>query len=299
MFVDDYLTFRTDAELNLHNLLYSDAWRQEAAESGTRPKAQTIDDELALRDGAGYPAAVRFYRQQLIDRDLLFDASMRDLSSRLVGRDGTTPAGWREIFDPLVEDYLATDWDRHRDRNETWTREVADGLNQLLPEVIARLQDVFGQVLPEPPVLVSTVLVGRTGPAYTADDPAHIICSTTHRKAQGLAAVEIVLHEACHLLADPLYRSLDARLDTAAVHRPELWHVVQFYLVGEVVAAAWRRRGVDYEPYLSATGLFDRAWPQLRDCVPRAWSGYLDGSWGWDSACDRLVAAVAGDVARE
>ena len=169
---------------------------------------------------------------------------------------------------------------------------MVEHLTTLLPAVMRQLESLLRMDFPDSPMLVSTVIVGRTGPAYTQIRPTHITCSTSHRKNQGLAATEIIVHEACHAIAEPLWKALDARVTPGAAHGSELWHVVLFYLVGEVVARAWNRAGVHYQPYIDATGLFQRAWPQLRDPVRAAWSDYLDGSSPWDQCCDQLAEAV-------
>lgn len=284
--------FRSDAALNLHNVLYSEAWAQQSAASGRDSGAQAVPGDLALRGVPGYQETVDYYRRELINRDLLFDESMRQLSALLVGRAGSAPAGWDGVFTPLLDHYRDMDWPDHQARNLVWAEQVIAGLTQLLPEVIARLEEVFCLTLPDRPVLVSTVLVGRTGPAYTDVHPTHIICSSSHRKSQGLAAVEVVLHEACHSLAEPLLAALSSRVDPTHPQARELWHVVMFYLVGEVVAEAWARHGVDYQPYLNATGLFERAWPMLREPVRDACSSYLDGTSGWDATWDRLAESL-------
>jgi hypothetical protein len=72
-----------------------------------------------------------------------------------------------------------------------------------------------------------------------------------------------ISHYHTHLAGHALLsqQSLDA--STAREHG-DLWHVVQFYVAGAVVKDVLRVRGIDYVPYLYATGLFDRAWPHYR-----------------------------------
>jgi hypothetical protein len=47
----------------------------------------------------------------------------------------------------------------------------------------------------------------------------------------------------------------------------DLWHVVLFYIAGEVTRQELAKVGVEYKPYLYAIGLFDRAWPRFRSPV--------------------------------
>ena len=287
-----WFDFRADVMLNLHHVMYAEAWRVEEQETGAAAGAQLVRDNLELRRTIRYQPAVDYYRSAVIHKDLLFDGSMRQLASHIVGRSGSVPDGWFDIMRPLLDAYAATDWILHQEWNLAWTREVTSLLTNLLPEVMPRLEDLFRQTIPDAPILVSTVVVGRTGPAYTTIRPTHITCSTSHRKSQGLAATEIVIHEACHAIAEPLRAALDDRVAASVPHGSELWHVVLFYLTGEVVARAWNRSGVDYRPYLDATGLFERAWPQFQVPVRDAWSGYLEAKTSWDQCCDQLAAAV-------
>ncbi|SDR98705.1 hypothetical protein [Microlunatus soli] len=290
MSTETVFRFSSDAAMNLHHVLYSEACAAESAATGARPRAQHLEGGLTIRGSAAYEAAVDYYRHELITRDLLFDSTMRRLSAEVAGLGGTAPHGWSDVFQPALGDYLGADWSGHDATNVAWTVQLTDRLAPLLPDVVGRLEQVYRTPLPDVPVPVSTVVVGRTEPAYTAEGPDHITCTTTHRKSQGLQSVEIVLHELSHLLAGPLYEALAAR--ATSDERPDLWHVVLFYLTGQVVARAWADHGVDYLPYLDATGLFDRAWPDLRQPVGDAWNGYLDGTRDWDSACDQVVDAV-------
>jgi hypothetical protein len=73
-----------------------------------------------------------------------------------------------------------------------------------------------------------------------------------------------------------------------------LWHVVQFYITGQVVRDVLAAKGIDYEPYLYSTGLFDRAWGRYRLAVERHWRPYVDGKVTLDEAVAGTVAQVLG-----
>ena len=218
--------------------------------------------------------------------------TLQALSAHLVGRGGAVPAGWSEVFEPLVGEYMATDWPDHDRHNREWSTAVAAGLADLLPEVMDRMQVLYRTDLPDPPVLVSTVYVGDRLPGYTSIRPTHVTCSTSHSESRGWSAVEIVLHETSHAMVHLLRDSIRDRIDIRQGALGQLWHVSLFFITGQVVARLLADRGVAYTPYLESTGLFDRAWPQFRQPITDAWTGYLDGQWDWDAACDRLADAV-------
>ena len=50
--------------------------------------------------------------------------------------------------------------------------------------------------------------------------------------------------------------------------------------------------GVEYNPYLYSTGLFDRAWPQFRVPVEQHVQAYIDGNITLQQMSANLAAAV-------
>ena len=50
--------------------------------------------------------------------------------------------------------------------------------------------------------------------------------------------------------------------------------------------------GVDYRPYLYATGLFDRAWPTFREPVERVVRAFVDGQITLDQMAAELAKAL-------
>lgn len=296
MAADRWFTFASDAALNLHHLIHAEAWAAEAAETGRRSMAQPLPpQDLELRRTPGWPDAIAYYRTRLIERHLLFDDTMQDLASWLIGRGGAVPAGWEQAFTPVLTAYTETDWPDHDRHNTTWAASVGTLLDSHLPHAVDRLQQLYRRALPQPPLLVSTVWVGSAEGAYTSLHPTHITCSTTDPRSQGFAAAEILLHEASHAIARDLQESIRVRLDVTQPGVGQLWHAALFFITGQVVARLLAEQGVAYTPYVDSSGLFDRVWPQFREPITEAWSGYLDGRWGWDSACDRLATAVERD----
>jgi hypothetical protein len=78
----------------------------------------------------------------------------------------------------------------------------------------------------------------------------------------------------------------------AARQLPDQWHAALFYLTGEVVRQALAERGIAYEPYVYANGLFERAWPQLRAPLELHWRPYVDGQVALNEAVRQVVASV-------
>jgi hypothetical protein len=72
----------------------------------------------------------------------------------------------------------------------------------------------------------------------------------------------------------------------------DLWHVVLFYIAGEVTRQELAKVGVEYKPYLYAIGLFDRAWPRFRSPVETSVQPYIDGKATLEQMVTSLVTAI-------
>lgn len=139
---------------------------------------------------------------------------------------------------------------------------------------------------------------GSSG-ANSVTNPDHILMSSGVPGYEDDSGLEMVFHEAAHTILGPgngaVWRALDG---AAAALRAEelpgtLWHPVLFYTTGKVVQALLAERGVaNYEPYMYRQGLFERAWPELRQPLEQHWQPYLDGRIELDEAARRLLDAV-------
>ena len=65
-----------------------------------------------------------------------------------------------------------------------------------------------------------------------------------------------------------------------------------FYTAGEVTRQQLAKDGVEYKPYLYATGLFDRAWPRFRAPVEQHVQAYIDGKISLEQMAANLATAV-------
>jgi hypothetical protein len=85
---------------------------------------------------------------------------------------------------------------------------------------------------------------------------------------------------------------VNAALAASNKRAGDLWHVVLFYIAGEVTRQQLAKNAIDYKPYLYATGLFDRAWPQFRAPVETHVQAFIDGKIALEQMAANLAAAV-------
>ena len=294
------LQFHSDFLLNLHHTLYGAAWarRPEAgtlrAFAGALPAR--LDAPLSADERAAWDAAVVHYDQQVASRDLLFGRGMRSLKLALVAGDLSSDAvgtELRAVLDAAAPVYRRHFWPAHDRANRAWISTTTGNARGIAPDVVKRLEQLYGVAWFTSPVRVDVVWVGNRQGAYTTNEPTHVVISTGDPENAAWTAVETVFHEVSHTLVLPIQDKLARALGERSKAHSVLWHVVQFYVTGAVVKEALKKRGVDYVPYMYSTGLVDRAWSQYRKPVEENWAPYVEGKISLDEAIARTVAAVS------
>lgn len=182
--------------------------------------------------------------------------------------------------------YESCRWAAQDRENRRW-------IEQLLPllaahgEAIGRRLDELYQTplhgLPLPVDVVPAALPTGASSIILEPEGGHILVSSLDEGNQGLAALELVFHEASHIVVarwrdDPLPTAIDEAAEALDLTPPDdLWHVLMFYTTGEAVRRILEDAGEPgYTPYLYR-GLFERAWPELQEPIERAWPAYMDG----------------------
>ena len=263
--------------LNLHLRLHY-------AATGRRPMPP---DAPPPPDGPEWTAAVEYYRARFGERGgmgLIFDDELVALSRHL----STLGSELTGVDAPLAEHLRAVatqvDWQTEDARNRAWMKSLEPLLREHGAALRAELTAVYGVAWPKQPIRVDVSCFGGPVGAYTVDDPPHTIISSCHPGFRGDAALEMIFHEASHVLIGPVERKLEASAKRLGRPIPEdLWHAVLFYTAGACV----RRRVPDYVPYATRNDLdmVQRLVPALR----QTWQPYLDRKTSLDEAIDALV----------
>ena len=291
--------YRSGFWINLHHALYHDA----RPERGDRPwgpeaLASATDDERAAWDDA-----VAYYRDEVRDRDLLFDREMVALDGWLSGLAETElpehddfDASLLAVLTLAAEPYRAHLWPRHDAANQEWIEELPPFVAKHGQPVADALALHFGEPWPSEPIVVDLLAYSNWAGAYTT--PGHVrIQAGDARSPSRTARVEVLFHEAAHLLVAPFDCVIgDAiRAESERLGKPaprDLWHALQFDTVGEVIRAA-PFAPEDYVPYAERNGLW-RRWAPYRKALDAGWRPYLAGEVERDEAVARTVRALFG-----
>jgi hypothetical protein len=264
--------------------------------AGAFPTA--LQGTLTEDERAGWERAVAYYDRELAEKDLLFDPTMDAARQALLTADpeqppAALPAEHRVVLAAAAPAYRKYWWPAHDRANREWIEQAVTSVQSLSPAVPDRLAGLYETPWFTSPVRVDVVFVGNRQGAYTALDPApaHITIASTDRDTQGWAAAELVFHEASHALVRPIRDAFVREAESTGASIGPLWHVALFELTGEVVRQALAKRGVEYVPYLYATGLFDRAWPGFKEAIQQEWRPYVNREVGLEVAVKDVVAA--------
>lgn len=105
-------------------------------------------------------------------------------------------------------------------------------------------------------------------------------------------AIEILFHEASHLLSDPIEHTItEACAAKGRTVPPTLWHAILFYMTGELVR---RQLGPDYVPYADRNQLWTRGpdWGAYQPVLSRFLPDYLDGKPTLRATIDQIIAVL-------
>jgi hypothetical protein len=297
--LERWFRFESSMWVNLHHLLMQQAKAAIEPERGG-PRQEPVDTSAwSDAERGGWERALVHYREHLASRDLLFDSGMvaiRDELARTPPEED--PAAGDAIDGPTAEALAAAApayrerlWPAHDARN----REFADSLERTALPHAETLQrqvcEVFAATWPQEPILVDLSVDAGWAGAYTTDDPPHIVLSSTDRRHEGDLVVEILFHEASHVLVEKVFLGIRRECERLGKEPPrDLWHAALFFTVGELVRA---RAGEGYVPYAERFGLSERGpWKHYYDSLRKVWLPYVQGSKRGQAELDQAIAEL-------
>lgn len=282
--------------VNLHQRLMA-----ETDPPRVRAAPQAGADAFTPEERTAWEAALAVYRRRIPERGPLTPLSdeLVQLNQQLSSAEaaphlqgtGVDPemAG---ALQSAAEVYRARGWAEDDRTNRTWIAAIQPPLARAGDAIANELVAVFQSDWPAEPIKVEvSVHAGFLG-AYTVSGPALITITSSRSQYQGDAALEMVFHEASHVLIDPVAKAIERECEAQQKKVPDaLWHAVLFYTAGEVVK---RHLPSGYVPYAYANGLYERApgWKSHEQLLRAYWQPYLGGAMRMDAAIRALVAGL-------
>ena len=161
-------------------------------------------------------------------------------------------------------------WPTHDAGNRAWIEDAVRRTTKYAPAIVARLTTLYGVPWFGRPVRVDVVRFGKSQGAYTSNNPTHIVVASSDPGYAQWSSVEMLFHESSHGLFRKTQLAIEDAANRAGKMPRDLWHVVLFYIAGEVTRQELAKDGVDYKPYLYATRTFDgpQLLPELAEVHP-------------------------------
>lgn len=252
---------------------------------------------------AAWNGAVDYYAEIISPTDWM-DRSQFQLRMHLAGFDDELKEPGARQFVEIAANFRAAArpayetcrWAVQEEKNRLWIERLKPQLAAHEQNIASRLEQLYQKQWGGLPISVDIVeTVNWSGANSILLDPAggHLLISNSY---QGPAALEVVFHEASHLLmdrGDPLRQALDKAASAVDRRLPgDVWHVVLFFTTGEAV-----RRILDegqesgYTPMVYS--IFERGtWPGYRKALENTWPAYLDGERTLPEAVANLIRAL-------
>lgn len=272
---------------NLHHFLYVSAWARRSEAQLQRRLAMPLSaGEVATmtdKEQATWDAAVSYYDHEFASKDLLFDDGLTAINYGLAGAKTLAgrshAADHRRFLEAAAPIYMRYRWPRRDAANRAWIADVAGRTAPVARQIIDRLTSLYGVDWFERPVRVDVVRFGKRQGAYTALAPhVRVVVASADAGCADWAGAEILFHESSHGLIQNVRTAVDQAMTPVGKNSRDLWHVVLFYITGEVTRKTLAAHGIDYQPYLYSTGLFTRAWPMFQEPVEQAVRPFVDGN---------------------
>ncbi len=294
--------------MNLHHFLYQQArlphelsTADANGETGTPAvPIESVSAELTAAEAADWQAALAFYRTEFAGRDLLFATDLVRIKNRLAELQNAADlqqSGLRpelvSVLERAAAVYRRHWWSEHDRQNRHWVEEAAALVEKFGPQLAEKLAGVYHAPWPAGRIWVDvTFYAGRTG-GYTSLEPLHVTIASADPRNQGLAALEVLFHEASHALTRRVRETIEQRFRArGSPIRRDLWHAILFYTTGEMVRRTLLEAGeATYLPYAFRHGLYARGWQQYLRLIEQHWKPYLDGRVEFERALTRLVNA--------
>lgn len=302
-----HFAFYSDFATNLNDALIAagDARRRGRQELFQSGPDKDCFDALPVAERAAWERAVDYYaeivapsgnfgrEQMLLRRELVEyeEETEKPEDQRFIG----IARGFLDVAAPVYE---SCRWPTRNAKNRRWVDGLALRLAAHEESIAQRMQDLYQKSWPVQPIPVDVVPAALWAGASTITGPSHIMISSLNEGNQDNGGLEIVFHEASHVLMtqnDPVWRALDQAAEVLGQPTPEdLWHVVMFYTTGDTVRRVLDEAGEPgYTPHLYEIFERSRDWSRYRDAIETIWPPYMDGERTLSEAAADLIRATS------
>lgn len=295
--------FYSDVDFNLYDaLLEAAAARTDQRREGVHGEAAACFDQLPKAQRSAWNQAVDYFAANVAST-WTFSAERYSFRAHFAhlppidreGDDGSTLELGRLFHQAASAAYRACRWPAQDRANRDWIAALVPRLERHGNAIATILEGRYGAQWRAWPIPVDVVeTAGQYGADTVGGPRTHIQISSRNPGYQGLAALEMIFHEASHELVGPRYQPLaDASRATGRPVPGDLWHALLFFTAGEVTRRELEAAGIDYVPYTQAQNMFEGRWRPFLEPLRKAWLPFVHGQGERDDAARALLEALA------
>lgn len=257
---------------------------------------------------ANYAALVevlKFYRDSVAPKDMLFDSTMRKFSTLLALNKLSTASGWQlqalKHFKTIEPWYKKQIWPSIDSANKAWIKGVKADLTTHEEKIVSRLQKIYGQQMPKEKIRVDLGVYATWAGAYSyTEGNEHIVVGSFENANQGKLGVEIVFHEGSHFLIDSIYNFVAdySKAKNLRINRGQTWHIVLFYTTGNVVKEIYAAQHMDFEPYYKHAK-FEENIPPFKlttTALGLHWDPYMRGEGSMQESMTKVMDYIVANL---
>lgn len=287
--------------INLHHFIYNQTLLLHPGKGASMRRLINKDTvELNSLDETTrqqWLTAIDYYAKNVVSRDLLFDIGLVKIKNILEDEENESvlsgpalPAALETALNGVAQNYRTVFWEQQKRNNQQWINLIQLLVQKYGDTLTRELQRLYLSKWPDETIRVDVTNYASWSGAYTSLYPNRITISSTDARNQASAALEIIFHEASHIMIDSISNRIEeiCRRDNKSLPNSALWHAILFYTTGEVIKWHFPQ----YMPYGYENGLWTRAWPMYIDFLKKDWQPYLMREVPYDSAIEKLVRDV-------
>ncbi len=298
-----YFDFQSHPELNAHLFLYNKAmlckFKKTANDSLIQIALKEKAKGISPRELSVLNAVLLFYRDSLLNKDLLFDSLMRDFSDKLV-TGGLVFSKWQvhtkeavQIFEPYFKKLF---WPDIEAANKKWLNANLPQIVKLETALVPELERIYQTKLPVGKIRIDLTDYATWSGAFSFNDRfCHVVFSTTHYSNQGDLAPEVLFHETSHFLVDKLSDLIAKEAKGKDIKASiNLWHNMIFYTTGYVMTKELTKSGKTFTPYYQQMK-FTEKFPDFKNSVEACklfWDSYCEDQIPLEEAVRNIVMKV-------
>ncbi len=200
------------------------------------------------------------------------------------------------MLDRAAPAYARCLWASQDRTNRAWIARVRVLEARYGAQIQPRLERIFESSFPDSIRDDVVVTTGTFTGAYTDAPPPQTVMPSGWDEYDGLAALEMIWHEAAHAgPSDRLEALIEADAKSQGRPVPEnLWHAALFEAVGATVSEVLASDGTPgYVEYAEKNGVYRRAWPRYVPALHDEWRAWIAGHGRLKGAVDAMLVRLS------